>query len=171
VGGVLGEGRRIRAAGALREVLSPVALVDHHAHGIVATPTTLDEFRGLFSESDDPRQWPHIATGITYQRAMAALAGVVGCEPTEDAVFAHRCAIAPDVYAATLLRATGADWLLIDDGFPPPGEGEGWERSPPRRREPRARCCATTPSRSTASRSKGHHLAPSSSPGRDAARS
>lgn len=59
---------------------------------------------------------------------MAALAGVVGCEPTEDAVFAHRCAIAPDVYAATLLRATGADWLLIDDGFPPPGEGEGWER-------------------------------------------
>jgi predicted TIM-barrel fold metal-dependent hydrolase len=128
VGGVLGGGRRIRAAGALREVLSHVALVDHHAHGIVATPTTLDEFRGLFSESDDPRQWPHIATGITYQRAMAALAGVVGCEPTEDAVFAHRCAIAPDVYAATLLRATGADWLLIDDGFPPPGEGEGWER-------------------------------------------
>ena len=26
-------------------------------------PATLDEFRGLFSESPDPRQWPHVATG------------------------------------------------------------------------------------------------------------
>jgi len=27
-----------------------------------------------------------------------------------------------------LLRATGTDWLLIDDGFPAPGEGEDWRR-------------------------------------------
>ena len=26
------------------------------------------------------------------------------------------------------MRATGTDWLLIDDGFPPPGEGESHER-------------------------------------------
>jgi hypothetical protein len=128
VGGVLGGGRAIRAAGALREVLSEVALVDHHAHGIVATPATLDEFRGLFSESEDPRQWPHVATGLTYQRAMIALAALFGCEPTEDAVYAHRRATDPDAYAAALLRATGTDWLLIDDGCPAPGEGEGWER-------------------------------------------
>ena len=54
----------IRAAGPLREVLNArSALVDHHAHGILrAPPATLDEFRGLFSESTDPRQWPHVAT-------------------------------------------------------------------------------------------------------------
>ena len=58
-------GRRgIRAAGSFREVLSGIPLVDHHAHGILrAPPDSLDEFRGLFSESPDPRQWPHVATG------------------------------------------------------------------------------------------------------------
>jgi hypothetical protein len=128
VGGVLGGGRGIRAAGPLREVLSEVALVDHHAHGIVGTPATLDEFRGLFSESPDPRQWPHVATGLTYRRAVRELAALLGCEPTEEALFAHRRATDPDAYAATLLRATGTEWLLVDDGFPPPGEGAGWQR-------------------------------------------
>ena len=112
----------------LREALDAVALVDHHAHGIVAPPATLDEFRGLFSESPDPRQWPHVATGLTYRRAIAELASVLGCEAGEEAVFAHRCAAHPDAYAATLLRATGTEWLLIDDGFPAPGAGEGWQR-------------------------------------------
>ncbi|MEA2257017.1 MAG: uncharacterized protein QOG35_3062, partial [Solirubrobacteraceae bacterium] len=108
--------------------LSEVALVDHHAHGIVGTPATLDEFRGLFSESPDPRQWPHVATGLTYRRAVRELAALLGCEPTEEALFAHRRATDPDAYAATLLRATGTEWLLVDDGFPPPGEGAGWQR-------------------------------------------
>ena len=49
-------------------------------------PATLDEFRGLFSESTDPRQWPHVATGVTYRRAIRVLAEHLGCEPTEDAV-------------------------------------------------------------------------------------
>jgi predicted TIM-barrel fold metal-dependent hydrolase len=112
----------------LSEVLSEVALVDHHAHGIVERPATLDAFRGLFSESEDPRQWPHVATGVTYLRAMRALAELFGCEPTEDAVYAHRSRTDPDEYAATLLRATQTEWLLIDDGFPVPGEGVSWER-------------------------------------------
>jgi predicted TIM-barrel fold metal-dependent hydrolase len=94
----------------------------------VAPPATLDEFRGLFSESPDPRQWPHVATGVMYVRAMRELAALWGCAPTEEAVYAHRCATQPDAYAASLLRATRTDWLLIDDGFPPPGEGAGWER-------------------------------------------
>jgi uncharacterized protein len=128
VGGLLGGGRGIRAAGPLREVLSEVALVDHHAHGIVGIPATLDELRGLFSESPDPRQWPHVATGLTYRRAIRTLAPLLGCEPTEEALFALRRATDPDRYAATLLRATGTEWLLVDDGFPPPGEGVGWQR-------------------------------------------
>ena len=53
---------------------------------------------------------------------------MLGCAPTEQAVFEHRRATDPDAYAATLLRSTGTEWLLIDDGFPAPAEGATWQR-------------------------------------------
>jgi uncharacterized protein len=127
VGGLLDRGRGIRAAGSLLEVLSGVGLVDHHAHGILRGTPTLDEFRGLFSESPDPRQWPHVATGLTYRRAVRELAAFFGCESTEAAVYEHRCATDPATYAAALLRATRTELLLVDDGFPPPGAGTSWD--------------------------------------------
>jgi predicted TIM-barrel fold metal-dependent hydrolase len=128
VGGLLRRGRGIRAAGPLLEVLRSVALVDHHAHGILRTPpATLDEFRGLFSESPDPRQWPHVATGLTYRRAIRELAELFGCEATEHAVYEHRLATGPADYAARLLHATGTETLLVDDGFPPPGTAVEWQ--------------------------------------------
>lgn len=102
-------------------------LVDHHAHGILRELPTLDEFRGLYSESTDPAQWPHVATSVTYRRAIAELAELFGCEPTEHGVYEHRLATDPAEYAATLLRATGTEWLFVDDGFPPPGEGTTWD--------------------------------------------
>jgi uncharacterized protein len=94
----------------------------------VEAPASLDEFRGLFSESPDPRQWPHVATALTYLRAIPVLAELLGCEPTEEAVFERRRATDPDQYAATLLRATRSEWLLIDTGFPGPGHGRSWEQ-------------------------------------------
>jgi uncharacterized protein len=80
----------------------------------------------LFSESPDPRQWPHVATGLTYRRAIRELAGFFGCEPTEAAVYEYRLARGPTEYASALLRATGTATLLVDDGFPPPGTGVEW---------------------------------------------
>jgi uncharacterized protein len=127
VGGLFHGGRGIRAAGPLLEVLNAVGLVDHHAHGILRAQPTLDEFRGLFSESPDPRQWPHVATGLTYRRAIRELASFFGCEPTEAAVYEYRLATDPGEYASALLRATGTEMLLVDDGFPPPGTGVEWE--------------------------------------------
>jgi hypothetical protein len=124
VGGLLRGRRGIRAAGALREVLSGIPLVDHHAHGIFRTPpATLDEFRGLFSESPDPRQWPHVATALTYRRAMRVLAEHLGCEPDERAVYERRLATDPAEYARSLLRATNTELLLVDDGYPPAESG------------------------------------------------
>jgi hypothetical protein len=115
-----------RVADPLLEALNGVALVDHHAHGILRGRPTLDEFRGMFSESPDPRQWPHVATGLTYRRALRELASFFGVEPTEAAVHEHRLASDFDEYASRLLRATGTETLLVDDGFPPPGEGVEW---------------------------------------------
>jgi uncharacterized protein len=89
---------------------------------------TLDEFRGLFSESADPRQWPHVATGLTYKRALRALAEQFDVDPTEEAVHQHRLSRDFDEYAASLLEATGTDVLLVDDGFPEPGSGIEWQR-------------------------------------------
>ena len=92
-----------------------VALVDHHAHGILRGRPTLDEFRGLFSESLDPRQWPHVATGVTYKRALRELAGLFGCEPTEAGVYEYRYlarATTPGTYTA--LPATALLTYLPD---------------------------------------------------------
>jgi uncharacterized protein len=58
-----------------------------------------------------------------YQRAIPLLAGQLGCEATEAAVYEHRRSHDPSGYAAQLLRATGTELLLLDDGFPPPGVG------------------------------------------------
>ena len=89
-------------------------------------PRSIDEFRGLFSESPDPRQWPHIATGLTYRRAMRELAEFFGCEPGEQTIHAYRLEADPAEYASSLLRATGTAKLFVDDGFPPPGTGTDW---------------------------------------------
>jgi predicted TIM-barrel fold metal-dependent hydrolase len=75
----------------------------------------------LFSESPDPRQWPHVATGLTYRRAIRELAAFLECEPSEDAVYEHRSACEFDEYASALLRATGTDVILVYEGYPPPG--------------------------------------------------
>lgn len=97
-------------------------------HGLPrAHPVTLDDFRGLFSESADPRQWPHVATALTYRRAIGALAALLGCEASEAAVLERRLSTEPAEWAASLLRATGVDWLLVDEGFPPPETCFGWE--------------------------------------------
>jgi hypothetical protein len=87
---------------------------------------SLDEFRGRFSESTDPRQWPHVAGGVTYRRAVGELALFFGCEAEEAAVYEHRLAADPAEYAGALLQATNTELLLVDDGFPPPGVGTSW---------------------------------------------
>jgi len=81
----------------------------------------------MFSESPDPRQWPHVATGVTYRRAMRELAAFFGCEPTEAAVYGHRVQSDFAEYTSALLRATNTEALFVDDGYPPPGEGTTWQ--------------------------------------------
>jgi predicted TIM-barrel fold metal-dependent hydrolase len=55
------------------------------------------------------------------------LATFLDVEPTEEAVYDARISTELEDYAAKLLRATGTEWLLVDDGFPPPEESVEWE--------------------------------------------
>jgi hypothetical protein len=125
VGRLLAGRRDIRAAGPLLQVLNEVALVDQHAHGLLRGRPTVDEFRGLFSESSDPKQWPHVATGVTYRRAIRELAEFLGCEPVEEAVLERRNRTDFDEYAAALLRATNTEAIYVDDGYPT-GDAVDW---------------------------------------------
>ena len=105
----------------LRGALDEVRHVDHHAHALLRdAPRDLNAFRGLFSASPDPAQWAHVATAITYLRAIELLAGHLGCEPDERAVFELRRRRDPAEYASRLLRGAGAASILIDTGFPRP---------------------------------------------------
>jgi hypothetical protein len=77
----------------LRGALGELRHVDHHAHALLREPPAdLHAFRGLFSESPDPAQWPHVASTVAYR---------------------------------DLLRAAGAEALLVDEGYPPAGEALG----------------------------------------------
>ena len=64
---------------------------------------------------------------MTYRRAIALLAEHLDCEPAEQAVYERRLASDPAEYAGSLLRATGTAWLLVDDGYPPPGTATSWD--------------------------------------------
>jgi len=64
---------------------------------------------------------------LTYRRAITELAEHLGCEPSEQAVYERRLASDPAEYAASLLRATGTDWLLVDDGYPPRETSTSWD--------------------------------------------
>jgi len=56
---------------------------------------------------------------VSYQRAIEVLAALLGCEPREQAVFEYRRSCTTEHYARQLLRAAGAEVLLIDEGYPP----------------------------------------------------
>ena len=68
-----------------------------------------------------------MATGVTYQRAMRVLAQHLDCEPTERAVYQRRLATDPAEYASAMLRATGTELMLVDDGYPPADVGTSWQ--------------------------------------------
>ena len=42
-------------------------------------------------------------------------------------MYERRLATDPAEYASRLLRATNTERLLVDDGFPPPGERSNWD--------------------------------------------
>ena len=54
------------------------------------------------------------------------LAEHLGCEPTERAVYERRLDTDPAEYASSMLRATGTELMLVDEGFPAARVGTTW---------------------------------------------
>ena len=67
-----------------------------------------------------------MASGVTYRSAIELIAEHLGCDADERAVYDRRRGADPRAYAASFLRATNTEFLLLDDGYPASDEGTTW---------------------------------------------
>ena len=105
--------------------LTRVPVVDNHCHGIRPDQSFQDltSWRRSFTESAEPGMArDHVATTSFYRRLIQNLATFFDCEPDEESVFAARTGENGRELIAALLRDANLDTLLLDTGFPPPGE-------------------------------------------------
>src|SRR5215207_5848669 len=100
--------------------LSSIPILDHHCHTIrrPGPPLEGDGFRRFFAETTDPLMAPHIRHTVFYMRVRRDLAGLLGCEASEQAVLAVRSA-APE-YARRLFDAANFRALQVDTGYTSP---------------------------------------------------
>jgi hypothetical protein len=79
------------------------------------------ELRAAFSEALDGRiAEEHVAASVAYRRAIRVLAEELGCEATEDSVLRARSAEDPAGYGNRLMERSGAELLLLDQGYAAP---------------------------------------------------
>ena len=102
--------------------LSNIPILDHHCHSIRRFDQALagDGFRRFFAETTDPAMAPHIRHTVFYMRMLRDVADLLGCEPTETAVWAARAAAQPETYIRTLFEASNFRALQIDTGYASP---------------------------------------------------
>jgi predicted TIM-barrel fold metal-dependent hydrolase len=62
-----------------------------------------------------------------YRSAIELIAEHLGCDVDERAVYDRRLAADTREYAASFLRATNTELLLLDDGYPATDEGTTWQ--------------------------------------------
>jgi predicted TIM-barrel fold metal-dependent hydrolase len=102
--------------------LSAIPILDHHCHTIRRpdAPLAGDGFRRFFAETTDPQMAPHIRHTVFYMRMLRDVADLLGCEPTEAAVWAARAAAQPEAYIRQLFETGNFRALLIDTGYASP---------------------------------------------------
>lgn len=100
--------------------LSHIAVVDGHAHPFLR-PEAADRrpFASFFTESDLPAYIQrHAAATLAYRRAVADLASLLGCAPTEEAVRERRSLLPLAEYLKFLDAGGHIEAVLLDDGYP-----------------------------------------------------
>src|SRR5215212_895577 len=111
--------------------LSAIPILDHHCHSIHRPGPALegDGFRRFFAETTDADMAPHIRHTVFYMRMLRDVADLLGCEPTEAAVWAARAAAQPEAYIRQLFDASNFRALLIDTGYASPSSYDTAELS------------------------------------------
>lgn len=99
--------------------LSQIPVVDHHSHPLRRVPpATLNEWLGFFTESSHPDQViQHVPHSLFFQYALQALAGLLGCETSAEAILAQRDLLGQPGWAKLLIRDANIKTMLMDYGF------------------------------------------------------
>ena len=103
--------------------LSAMAVVDGHCHPLLRDPgdVSIGTFLDLFSEGRAGTIREHVMYTGYYRRALRALAGRLGVDPTAEAVLeGRRRHLGPDT-ARAQFAAAGIAALLVDTGYPADG--------------------------------------------------
>jgi len=99
--------------------LNSIPIIDHHAHSLLRTPpSSPQEWQGFFTESREPELVKqHAHNLLVYRYATRALAGLIGCEPTAQAVLAERDRMGLPAWSSLMIREANISEMLIDYGF------------------------------------------------------
>lgn len=97
-------------------------MVDNHAHAMLRQqPDDVVAFRANFTEAHDPKlARDHVRSSVQYCWALRQLTRVLGISPDEEEFMAHRREREFSAYARWLVQNAHLDWLLLDEGYPPP---------------------------------------------------
>src|SRR5262245_44835868 len=101
--------------------LTGVPLIDHHAHNLLTPEVAArTSFRAAFTEGYDPRILDeHAQHTLFYRRSLREIAGVLGCDPAEEAVLAKRAELGEEELARRFFAAANLEMMFLDDGFMP----------------------------------------------------
>jgi hypothetical protein len=104
-------------------VFDDIPLIDDHAHPMLPPEAAAREpFARYFSEGHDSDTVArHAPNALFYRQALRQLAGLLGCEASEQAVVATRAAQPFEGYLRRLLTEAGVEAVLLDDGYPRTG--------------------------------------------------
>jgi hypothetical protein len=99
--------------------LGAIPIVDNHCHSLLREqPSTDDAFRIHLTESYLPEiARDHVPHSLFYRQTMVALADLLGCDPTPDAVHAARRERGVEWIAREVVRRANFKTWLIDTGY------------------------------------------------------
>jgi uncharacterized protein len=102
--------------------LSGVPFVDGHMHPpLRVRPQTVEEYRGPWFEGLSSES-AHVTELVPYRWAIRQLADELGCPADERSVVAATRGLDPPTFLATVCERSQTVGLVVDTGYPPPGE-------------------------------------------------
>ncbi len=98
-----------------------IPVIDQHAHNLL-NPAAASRYPypAAFTEAHDAEMInDHARQTLCYRRSVRAIARLLACEPTEEAVLEHRTCLGLEPLTELCCRAANLDTLLLDDGLLP----------------------------------------------------